>query len=77
MKVTTAVLAGLQSLSLDLLVRQVPVVAASPVAARASTQDASMTLQDGSVKGFVDSYGNSVFLGIPFADTTGGQNRYV
>jgi hypothetical protein len=77
MKITTAVLVGLQSLSLDLVVRQVPAVAASPVAPRASTQDASMTLQDGSVKGFVDSNGNSVFLGIPFAETTGGQNRYV
>jgi hypothetical protein len=69
MKVTTAVLVGLQSLCLDL-------AGANPVARRAATQDASMTLQDGSVKGFVDTYGNSVFLGIPFAETTGGENRY-
>jgi hypothetical protein len=38
---------------------------------------ATSPLQQGSVKGIVDVYGNSVFLGIPFADTTGGQNRYV
>jgi hypothetical protein len=38
---------------------------------------ATSPLQQGSVKGTVDSYGNSVFLGIPFAETTGGQNRYV
>lgn len=37
----------------------------------------SVNLQEGTVKGFADASGNSVFLGIPFAETTGGENRYV
>jgi hypothetical protein len=37
----------------------------------------TVKLNAGSVKGFADASGNSVFLGIPFAETTGGQNRYV
>jgi len=34
-------------------------------------------LKQASVKGFTDKSGNGVFLGIPFAATTGGNNRYV
>lgn len=34
-----------------------------------------VTLAQGAVRGFTDA-GNTVFLGIPFADTTGGANRY-
>jgi hypothetical protein len=37
----------------------------------------TIKLNGGSVKGFADASGNSVFLGIPFAETTGGQNRCV
>ncbi|THW82438.1 carboxylesterase [Aureobasidium pullulans] len=36
----------------------------------------SVNLQEGTVKGFADASGNSVFLGIPFAETTGGENRW-
>lgn len=32
-------------------------------------------LNQGTVRGFSDASGNAVFLGIPFADTTGGKNR--
>lgn len=32
-------------------------------------------LAQATVEGFLDTHNNSVFLGIPFADTTGGQNR--
>ena len=31
----------------------------------------------GPVRGFEDAHGNSVFLGIPYAATTGGANRYI
>jgi hypothetical protein len=68
MRASTAVLVGLQTLGL---------AAANPLPPKRATQDATMTLQDGSVRGFTDSFGNSVFLGIPFAESTGGQNRYV
>lgn len=37
----------------------------------------AVRLNEGIVQGFADDSGNSVFLGIPFAETTGGQNRYV
>jgi hypothetical protein len=67
MRASTAVLVGLQTLAL---------AGANPVPPKRATQDVSMTLQDGSVHGFADSFGNSVFLGIPFAQSTGGQNRY-
>ncbi|KAK7992468.1 hypothetical protein PG988_001262 [Apiospora saccharicola] len=33
-------------------------------------------LPQGTVDGFRDSHNNSVFLGIPFAQSTGGQNRW-
>lgn len=32
-------------------------------------------LSQATVEGFLDLHNNSVFLGIPFADTTGGKNR--
>jgi hypothetical protein len=34
-----------------------------------------VTLPQATVEGFFDLHNNTVFLGIPFADTTGGQNR--
>jgi hypothetical protein len=34
-----------------------------------------VTLNQGGVQGFRDSHANSVFLGVPYAATTGGQNR--
>ena len=45
--------------------------------AKAASGPHTVNLNGGSVKGFADASGNSVFLGIPFAETTGGQNRYV
>lgn len=45
--------------------------------ANAAAGPHTVNLNGGSVKGFADASGNSVFLGIPFAETTGGQNRYV
>lgn len=35
----------------------------------------SAVIPQGTIKGFQDEYCNSVFLGIPFAATTGGDNR--
>jgi len=35
------------------------------------------SIQQGQVIGTRDASGNSVFLGVPFAATTGGKNRYV
>lgn len=40
------------------------------------TRPTALTNQ-GPVTGFEDTHGNSVFLGIPYAATTGGANRYV
>lgn len=80
MRVPSSLISGLQSLSLVGVLGQAAVVGANPLppkAARAVVADGVASLQDGSVKGFTDSNGNSVFLGIPFAATTGGQNRYV
>jgi hypothetical protein len=37
----------------------------------------SVSIDKGIIKGFTDASGNSVFLGIPFAESTGGVNRYV
>ncbi|KAH9906202.1 Alpha/Beta hydrolase protein [Xylariomycetidae sp. FL2044] len=36
----------------------------------------TVVLDQGTVNGFRDARGNSVFLGIPYAATTGGQNRW-
>lgn len=52
-------------------------VAANPLPQIAAKADAVASLQQGSVKGSLDSHGNAVYLGIPFAETTGGENRYV
>ncbi|KAJ4305790.1 hypothetical protein N0V90_001322 [Kalmusia sp. IMI 367209] len=38
--------------------------------------DNVVNLAQGAVRGFNDDSGNAVFLGIPFADTTGGKNRW-
>lgn len=35
----------------------------------------SAIIPQGTIKGFRDASCNSVYLGIPFAATTGGQNR--
>lgn len=32
--------------------------------------------RQGAVRGFEDSHGNHVYLGIPFAATTAGKNRF-
>jgi hypothetical protein len=69
----------LQSLSLGIFLGNVPVASGKPLHLRSAETSATATspLDSGSVKGLVDSYGNSVYLGIPFAETTGGNNRYV
>lgn len=41
------------------------------------TRPTSVVLPQGRIKGFRDDSRNAVFLGIPFAATTGGENRYV
>jgi hypothetical protein len=72
MKVTTS-LVGLAG-----LIGQVALIGATPLPQKAGKADATtVSLAQGTVKGSTDSYGNSVFLGIPFAATTGGDNRYV
>ncbi|CAI6321605.1 unnamed protein product [Periconia digitata] len=43
---------------------------------RAANPKSTVALPQGVVEGFCDDFGNSVFLGIPFADTTGGNNRW-
>lgn len=48
--------------------------AAVPCASR-SPRTPVVALPQGTVHGFRDSHGNPVYLGIPFAQTTGGQNR--
>ena len=35
-----------------------------------------VTIPQGSVRGFRDAHCNSVYLGVPFAQTTGGANRW-
>jgi hypothetical protein len=67
MKIPTVLVAGLHSVSL---------VTGLSLPREASSETVA-TLDDGTVKGSIDEHGNSVFLGIPFAATTGGENRYV
>ncbi|KNG52705.1 acetylcholinesterase precursor [Stemphylium lycopersici] len=79
MKLPATVVGGLHSLSLAGLLGQAAVVAGNPLppkAGRATVADGTASLHQGTVKGFTDSHGNSVFLGIPFAESTGGQNRW-
>ncbi|USP73365.1 hypothetical protein yc1106_00639 [Curvularia clavata] len=69
----------LDSLSLVGIFGQAAVIGANPLPpppAKVPVTGGVAPLYDGSVKGFTDSNGNSVFLGIPFAATTGGQNRW-
>ena len=57
--------------------------AASPVNAAVLPSDHGMSnssvphvnLEQGSVQGFRDNHTNAVYLGIPYAATTGGENR--
>ena len=70
---------GLHSLTLAAVLGQAAVAAGNPLhhkTAKATVVNGTAPLQQGTVQGFVDTYGNSVFLGIPFAATTGGKNRY-
>ncbi|KAK8053199.1 hypothetical protein PG996_012500 [Apiospora saccharicola] len=54
-----------------------PFAAASPCAKPSSASGTPrVLLPQGTVDGFRDSHNNSVFLGIPFAQSTGGQNRW-
>jgi hypothetical protein len=49
--------------------------AIKPYACHNNQTTPHVTLGQGGVQGFRDSHANSVFLGIPYAATTGGQNR--
>jgi galactitol-specific phosphotransferase system IIB component len=53
------------------------VSAASGLTSYASSNNTvpHVTLEQGAVQGFRDNYTNSVYLGIPYAATTGGENR--
>jgi hypothetical protein len=77
MRTPAALIVALQSLSLGIFVGQVALVSGKPIpdAAAKASASVSLKLQDGTVKGSTDSYGNSVFLGIPFAESTAGKNR--
>ncbi|KAH6638845.1 Alpha/Beta hydrolase protein [Boeremia exigua] len=49
----------------------------NPTAAKEITGGAPrVELSQATVEGFLDPHNNPVFLGIPYADTTGGQNRW-
>lgn len=79
MRIPSAFTCGLQSLSLAILIGDVAVVGGTPLPPKPARQivDATASIQAATVKGFTDAHGNSVFLGIPFAETTGGENRQV
>jgi hypothetical protein len=80
MKIPAGLVLGVQSLALSAFVGQIPGVGANPLPPKPvgkAVTGAIAPLDQGSVKGFNDAHGNSVFLGIPFAATTGGENRYV
>jgi carboxylesterase type B len=80
MKIPAGLVLGVQGLALSAIVGQIPGVGANPLPPKPAEKAAAGTtvpLDQGSVKGFSDAHGNSVFLGIPFAETTGGENRYV
>lgn len=40
-----------------------------------NTSSPRVSLEQGDIQGFRDDHMNSVFLGIPYAATTGGENR--
>ena len=70
---TMGLLNGLINLSLAICIGA---ECKNPVPARNIVGGApQVTLSQATVEGFLDVHNNSVFLGIPFADTTGGQNR--
>jgi hypothetical protein len=72
MKIPTSLVFGLHSLSLGVVVGGTP-LPQKP----ASIADGTVILPQATLKGFKDAHGNTVFLGVPFAATTGGENRLV
>jgi carboxylesterase type B len=40
-----------------------------------NTSTPRVSLEQGDIQGFRDDHTNSVFLGVPYAATTGGENR--
>lgn len=44
-------------------------------AASCNLPSPSAVISQGAIQGFRDGYCNAVYLGIPFAATTGGKNR--
>ena len=43
--------------------------------ASSNTSSPRVSLEQGDIQGFRDNHTNSVFLGVPYAATTGGENR--
>lgn len=72
MKIPASFVFGLHSLSLGVVVGGTP-LPQKP----ASVADGTVSLPQATLKGFKDAHGNTVFLGVPFAATTGGENRLV
>ncbi|KAF5024496.1 hypothetical protein F66182_3436 [Fusarium sp. NRRL 66182] len=54
----------------------VPVTAASSCSLKSKQPVPSAVIPQGTVQGFRDKHCNAVYLGIPFAASTGGQNRW-
>lgn len=61
--------------TLSLMATAMAVVVAEPHASRNPPTSPSVTIEQGSVKGFFQN-DTTVFLGIPFAETTAGENRW-
>lgn len=40
-----------------------------------NTSSPRVSLEQGAIQGFRDNHTNSVFFGVPYAATTGGENR--
>ncbi|RMZ70233.1 acetylcholinesterase precursor [Pyrenophora seminiperda CCB06] len=79
MRVPSALTCGMHTLSLAILFGDAAVVGGTPLPPPQPARrivDATVNLQGAAVNGFTDPHGNSVFLGIPFAETTGGANRW-
>jgi hypothetical protein len=50
-------------------------VAADVGYASSNTSSPRVSLEQGDIQGFRDNHTNSVFLGVPYAANTGGENR--
>ncbi|KAF1948453.1 alpha/beta-hydrolase [Byssothecium circinans] len=77
MRIPTGLVGGLYSLPLAVFFTGlVPCAVDGTPLTQTTVTDAIVSLDQATVKGFVDSSGNSVFLGVPFAASTAGENRW-